>query len=143
MCSAAKATVVYHAALKVSGLINFLFPQTGAAIQRRTRTITTVFKLLEGRGRASERTPCATVCLFKFYECTSLQCLWFGAECVSAVGVVYWHTELRYTSFFKAGEPENIQITQSDSDKLVCLHRAVMFVRRYVNLAGSPLATNS
>lgn len=62
---------------------------------------------------------------------------------MSAVGVVYWHTELKYTSFFKAREPENIQITQSNSDKLVCLHRAVMFVRRYVNLAGSPLATNS
>lgn len=83
------------------------------------------------------------LCLFKFYERTSLQCLWFGAECVSAVGVVYWHTELKYTSFFKAREPENIQITQSNSDKLVCLHRAVMFVCRYVNLAGSPLATNS
>lgn len=45
--------------------------------------------------------------------------------------------------FFKAREPENIQITQSNSDKLVCLQRAVMFVRRYVNLAGSPLATDS
>lgn len=143
MCSAAKATVIYHAALKVSGLINFLFPQTGAAIQKRTRTKTTVFKLLEGWGRARERTPCATVCWFQFYERTSLQCLWFGAECVSAVGVVYWHTELRYASFFKAREPENIQITQSNSDKLVCLQRAVMLVRRYVNLAGSPLATNS
>lgn len=64
---------------------------------------------------------------------------------MSAVGVVYWHTELKYTSFFlkKAREPENIQITQSNSGKLVCLHRALLFVRRYVNLSGSPLATDS
>lgn len=144
MCSAAKATVIYHAALKVSGLINFLFPQTGAAIQRRTRTKTTVFKLLEGWGRASEHTPCATVCLLKVLRTHIIAVFMVWSRvCVCGRCCLLAHWAQIYFFFFLKQESLRTFRLRKVTDKLVCLRRAVVFVRRYVNLAGSPLATNS
>lgn len=118
--------IVLHLRSAVS--LIFLFQQTAAAVPK-TQAHYNKNNCLEATWRtesAYEQPPCATVCLFNFYEHTLLQCLWFGTQCVSVVSTVYWHAELKYT-FFKGERFRTCLLHKITQKESVCLHQGVVF----------------
>lgn len=144
-CSAAKLMVIYSAALKVSGLINFLFQQTAVAIQKlkRTRTKTTMLKLLEGWGER-QWTHIMRKCVFIQVLRTHIIAVFMVWSRVCVCGrrcLLASRAQIHFFLFFK--KEKSLRTFRLRKEKLACSCRAVVFECGYVNLAGSPLATNS